>query len=69
MLVRVDDGLGAVAELELLQDAGDVRFDRPAADDEAGGNLGVGEAAPKELKHLELTGGELLELGRWPSRV
>ena len=69
MLVGVDDGLGAVAELELLQDAGDVGLDGAIADDEPGGNLGVGESAGEELEHLKFAGGELLELGRRPRRV
>src|SRR5690348_16533225 len=67
-LVGKDDSLDAVAESELHQDARDVRLDGCLADDEAGRDLGVGEAAGEELEHLELTRGQLVQLGR-PRRL
>ncbi len=39
--VGEDDGLGAVVEVELGEDACDVRFDGGVADDEFAGDLGV----------------------------
>jgi len=43
-LVGEDDRLDAVAEVEFLEDAGDVGFDGPVANDEFGGDLRVGQA-------------------------
>ena len=40
-LVGEDDGLGAVVEVELGEDACDVGFDGGFADDEFAGDLGV----------------------------
>src|SRR5205809_3005668 len=44
-LVGEDDRLYAVAQVEFLEDAGDVGFRGSVADDEFGGDLGVREAA------------------------
>jgi hypothetical protein len=49
-LVGVDDGLGAVAEVELGVDTCDVGLDGRVADDQLGGDLGVGVAAGDELE-------------------
>ncbi len=49
------DGLGAVAQVELLEEVGDVRLDGVLADDERCGDLAVGEAAgdePGRIYHL-----------------
>ena len=43
-LVGEHDRLDAVAEVELLEDVGDVRLDGRVADEELLGDLGVGEA-------------------------
>ena len=51
--------LGAVAQPELGEDAGDVRLDRRVADDQLGGDLGVGEPARQLDEHLGLARGEL----------
>ena len=61
VLVGEDDGLDAVAEVELLQQVPDVRLDRRERDHELLGDLAVGEPAPDEPQHLELAGGEVAE--------
>ena len=43
-LISDDHGLGAVAEPQLGEHSGDVRFHRVLADDQSLGDLGVGEA-------------------------
>src|SRR4051794_4631499 len=62
-LVGVDDGLGSVAEVELGEEVGDVGLDGRFADDELGGDLGVGVAAGDEFEHLELARGQFLQAG------
>ena len=62
-LVGEDDRLHAVAQVELLEDASDVGLHGSVADDELGGDLGVGEAARDQGEDLELAAGELLEAG------
>jgi hypothetical protein len=54
VLVGEDDGLDAVAHVELLQEVPDVRLDRGQRDHQLLGDLAVGEAAAHELEHLEL---------------
>src|SRR5207244_2461108 len=63
-LVGEDDRLYAVAQVEFLEDAGDVGFRGSVADDEFGGDLGVREAAREPLEHFELAGGQPFELPR-----
>jgi hypothetical protein len=53
-LVREDDGLDAVAQVELAEDARHVRFHGRRADDELGRDLRVREAAGDEPEHLDL---------------
>ena len=53
-LVGEDDRLDAVAEVELVEHAGDVGLDRERRDDELFGDLGVGEAARDEHEDLAL---------------
>ena len=62
--VGEDDGLGAVVEVELGEDACDVGLDGGVADDELAGDVGVGEAARDEPQHLELAWRQLGERGR-----
>lgn len=57
-LVRGDDRLGPVSEVELGQDAGDVRLDRGLAELEADGEFGVGEAAGEQPEDVQLAGGQ-----------
>ena len=68
-LVGEHDRLGAVAQVELLQDPGDVGLHGVLADDEARRDLGVREALGEEPEHLELAGGELVERRRWGGRA
>ena len=56
-LVRENDGLDAVAQLEFLQDVRDVGLDGPLADEELVGDLGVGQAAGEKFEDLELARG------------
>jgi hypothetical protein len=49
-----DDGLGAVAEPELVEDVAHVCLDRFLGDDEPAGNLGVGEAMSHEGQNFGL---------------
>jgi hypothetical protein len=44
-LIGEDDRLGAVVELELLEDSGDVGFDGGLAEDELAGDLTIRQAA------------------------
>jgi hypothetical protein len=60
--VGEDDGLDAVAEVELLQDAGDVGLGRVRTYDELVGDLGVREAASDEPQHLGFAGGQPFQL-------
>jgi hypothetical protein len=53
-LVGEDNGLYAVPQIELLEQARDVRRRRVLADDELGRDLGVREAARDEAQHLSL---------------
>jgi hypothetical protein len=61
-LVREDDCLDAVAEVELLEDMGDVGLDGGVADVELSSDLGVGEASCDQPKNVELALGEIVEL-------
>jgi hypothetical protein len=64
-LVREDDRLYAIAQVELLEDVGDVRLDGGLADVELLGDLSVGESVGDEPEDLQLARGELVEfLGR-----
>src|SRR5438105_14123543 len=63
-LVREDDRLDAVTEVELLEDVRDVRLDGRVADVELSADLGVREAAGDEAKHVELALREIGELSR-----
>src|SRR5215204_5428129 len=56
-LVGEDDRLYSVAQVELLEDAGDMSLDGSVADDELGRDLGVRKAARKALQNFELAGG------------
>ena len=55
--VREHHGLDAVAQPELHQHARDVGLHRRLADDQLGGDLGVGEPARDALEHLKLARG------------
>jgi hypothetical protein len=63
-LVRVDHRWGLVAQVELLEDAGGVRFRGRFADDELFADLGVGEVACEQLEDLLLARGRFLD-GAW----
>src|SRR3954469_9216162 len=67
-LVRVDDSLDAVAEVELLEDAGDMGFCGRLGHDESLADFGVGAAAGEELEDLALSRSELTERDRLGSR-
>ena len=58
-----DDGLGAVAEPELVEDVADVGLDGFLGDDEAVGDLGVGQALGDELEDFGFAWGEVFERG------
>src|SRR3954452_23138223 len=60
-LVGEDDGLHAVAEVQLLQDVGDVRLDRRLADVELLADLRVREPGGDEPQDLALARGELVD--------
>ena len=60
VLVGVADGLGAVAGAGLLEDVVDVGLDGGGADDERGGDFGVGEAGGDQLEDFDFAGGELV---------
>src|SRR5207248_10818479 len=61
-LVREHDCLDAVAEVELLEDVGDVCLDGGVADVELFADLGVREAAGDQAEHVELALCQLVEL-------
>src|SRR5438445_10397655 len=61
-LVREDDCLDAVAEVELLEDVSDVCLHRGVADVELSADLGVREAAGDQAKHVALALRQLVEL-------
>ena len=63
-LVRKDDGLDAVAKIELLEDVGDVRLDRRFADVQLVTDLAVREAASQQAKDVPFALTELLEFLR-----
>ncbi len=56
-LVGADDGLGAVAGVELGENAGDVGLDGLVADDELSGDLGVREPLRDQAQHVGLAVG------------
>ena len=62
------DGLDAVAEAEFHQHSGDVGLHRCFADDEFGGDLGVGKSSGDEPEDVELAGGQFVESGWWRMR-
>ena len=62
-LVREHDGLGPVAEPQLVEHAADVRLDRGLGDEQRTGDLCVRQAPGHEDEHLALALGELVELG------
>src|SRR5205814_3540137 len=51
--------LGARADVELAEDLVKVVFDRARTDEQAGADLGVGEAVTGEPCNLDLLGGEV----------
>lgn len=53
--------MDAVAEIELVEHAGNVGLDRQGRKDELFSDLGVGEAARDEAEDLPLAGGELVD--------
>src|SRR3954468_5378938 len=61
-LVGEDDGLDAVAEVELLEDVSDVRLDGGVTDEQLLGDLGVGEAACDQLEDFEFALVEVVQL-------
>src|ERR687897_930718 len=60
-LVREDDRLDAVAELELHENVRNVCLHSRLADEQFLRDLSVGEAAGHQPQHLELAGGQLGE--------
>src|SRR4051794_36290049 len=62
-LVGQDDGLHAIANSELREEARDVGLDRPFADGEPGGELGVALATREPQQHVALTLGQARQLG------
>jgi len=66
-LVRHDDRLRAVAQIELREDAADMGLDRVLAQHELGGDLGIRMAARDQSQNVELPcseAGELLAIRR-----
>src|SRR5215472_8313891 len=63
-LVREDDRLHPVAQLQLVEDAGDVRLDGALADEEPVGDLRVREPRGDQRQHLPLALRQLLEHAR-----
>src|SRR5436190_5371805 len=63
-LVGEDDGLDAVAELELLEDVRDVRLDGGVADVELLGDLAVRQAGGDQAKDFSFALAEVVELLR-----
>jgi len=66
VVIRVVDGLGAVAGADLGEDVVDVAFDCGVAEDELAGNLGVGPACGDEGQHLDLARGQAIGRSRGP---
>lgn len=62
-LVREDDRLDPVAELELGQDAGDVGLDGRFRQVQPGGEFGVAQAVGEQAQHFELARGERGQIG------
>jgi hypothetical protein len=62
-----DDDLDPVAEVELLEEVGDVRLHRRLADVELLSDLRVRQAPGDEAKNVSLAGTELVELCRGAS--
>ena len=54
VIEREDDRRGAVAQLELAEDAADVRLHGALTDDQLLGNLRVRSPASDEAQHLKL---------------
>src|SRR6516162_5426743 len=52
------DELGAVDDVELAENVGEVGLDGGAGNEQAGGDVGVGQAFGDEPYHLPLGGGE-----------
>src|SRR4030095_12805860 len=63
-LVGQDDGLNAVAEVQLAEDARDVALDRRLAEEQALGELGVGKPLCEQLQDFELALCEQIEAMR-----
>src|SRR5438477_608558 len=62
--VGEDDGLGAVAKIELGQDPADVSLGGLFGDDKGAADLGVGQAVGDQPQYLGLPLGERSEGGR-----
>src|SRR5438309_10837943 len=56
--VGEDDGLGAVAQGEFGEDAGDVGFDGGFAEGQFAGDAGVGQAVSDEGEDVSFPGGQ-----------
>src|SRR5688572_11020431 len=65
-LVGQHDGLGAVADLEFLQEPGDMGFDGGVADEQLPSDLGVREAGGDEAEDVHFAGGQSVKGRRWP---
>jgi hypothetical protein len=67
------DGLGAVTEVQLGQDAADVGFGSLPGDEQGVADLGIGQAAGDQPEHLRLPVGQRAErggerrVGAWPA--
>src|SRR4051794_22978706 len=61
VFVGEDDGLDAVAQVELSEQAGDVRLDRGRLDHELGGDLRVGAPAGEQAQDVKLAAAEQVE--------
>jgi hypothetical protein len=57
-LVGIDDYLDPIAQVELLQDAGDVGLGGRVADEQPVTDFGVGQSADEQVEHLPFAGGE-----------
>ena len=57
-LLRPDDCLGTAADLELAIDVPGVFFDRAEGDDQALGDLAIGEPLANQRQHLAFARGE-----------
>ena len=68
VLVGVDDGLDAVAELELSENPCDVRLYGGLAYVYLPGNLDVGQAARDQFEYFEFALGEVGQLRGWLRR-